>query len=140
MKTVIVRECRKHGETEFIGWLRKDGVLNPHCVRCERERATRRRQIMKRISDEIKVYYGCNNCGYNKHACGLEWAHIDPGMKKLTIGNASSVSDFKKELPKCMVLCATCHLEYDNGLLIDLLPRKISLDKIQGLFEEYWYA
>ena len=89
-------------------------------------------QKVKRRRKKIKVlgviYKGgkCQNCGYNKYFENLEFHHEDPSKKDFTISQKCNHRwlTIKKELDKCICLCATCHRElhvklYNN---IDILP------------------
>jgi len=79
-----------------------------------REGLARRQRRFKRLAQVIKQRNGCKECGYNKTASGLDFDHL-PGHWK--IFNLSSPPDilrlieFKQEISKCQVLCATCHRE-----------------------------
>jgi DNA-binding CsgD family transcriptional regulator len=55
----------------------------------------------------------CEKCGYNKSFWSLEFHHIEPGEKDFTIGNYTVLSweKIKKELDKCILVCANCHGE-----------------------------
>ena len=52
----------------------------------------------------------CISCGTNKL---LEFDHIDPSTKVMTVARASSRRDevFWAEVDKCQLLCTPCHLE-----------------------------
>ena len=83
----------------------------------EKERATHRKSSRKRrkkFSDYIralKLKAGCAICGYNEHACAVEFDHIDPSQKLFNVasGKDHSWSDFLAEIAKCRILCANCH-------------------------------
>lgn len=63
--------------------------------------------------NEYKIQTGCSKCGYDKHACALDFHHIE--SKKENIArlskNAVSLDSLKEEISKCIVLCANCHRE-----------------------------
>lgn len=54
----------------------------------------------------------CENCPENFFAC-LEFHHIDPNKKEMTITNAVNrgwgKERIRKELAKCIILCSNCH-------------------------------
>lgn len=54
----------------------------------------------------------CVECGENHPAC-LEYHHTNPAEKKYNIfhmvKNAHSIESIKKELAKCVCICANCH-------------------------------
>lgn len=69
--------------------------------------------------DVIKRDRGCIDCGYNEHACVLDFDHVR-GKK---IGSISKMlrthswNEVLKEIEKCEVRCANCHRikTYVNG-------------------------
>lgn len=68
----------------------------------------------KKIKIELLRYKGekCENCGYSKCTEALQFHHIDPFQKNFTIaGKSWSFERLKKEVDKCVVLCANCHIE-----------------------------
>ena len=57
---------------------------------------------------------GCSVCGYNKCPEALEFHHIDPNTKDMSIGKAVrqwGTEKLKEEITKCIVVCANCHRE-----------------------------
>ncbi len=73
-----------------------------------------------RIKKEMVEYKGgsCEVCGYNKSLRALQFHHKDPSQKDFNIGGIGSINeDVKKELDKCILVCANCHSEiHDNNL------------------------
>ncbi len=75
---------------------------------------------------EYKRSVWCQSCSISHPAC-LEFHHTKPGEKEIEIGNlthwAVSIDRLKREISKCVVLCANCHAklhwkedsEYDEG-------------------------
>lgn len=60
----------------------------------------------------VKLLGGsCTKCGYNKNISAFEFHHLDPSQKDFNIGNAANKSweVIKKEIQKCVLLCANCH-------------------------------
>lgn len=53
----------------------------------------------------------CSKCGYNECLSALQFHHINPKTKAFSISGSHcrSMSRVKKELNKCIVLCANCH-------------------------------
>ena len=65
----------------------------------------------------------CQKCGYNKDLTALEFHHLDPSQKEI---NPTKLyykpwELTKKELDKCVCLCANCHREIHSELLLDTL-------------------
>lgn len=86
--------------------------------------AKRRRKI-KLLSIEYKGGK-CQICGYNKCPAALDLHHIS-GKKDFGIGDKGytrSWKTVKKELDKCILVCANCHREIQVG--ITQLPKEIS--------------
>ena len=94
----------------------------------EPKRVRRRAQVKKAVDSHrkrIKVraveYKGgkCFICGYNKCIAALEFHHINPETKTFGIagrGFTHSWDKIKQELDTCVLLCANCHREVENGV------------------------
>ncbi|MEI6843480.1 MAG: hypothetical protein WCK48_03175 [bacterium] len=54
----------------------------------------------------------CSKCGWHGDQAALQFHHKNSNGKDFAIGNASNKSwDFiKKEMQKCVLLCANCHM------------------------------
>ena len=71
---------------------------------------------------ELIKYLGskCVMCGYNKSDYSLHFHHVDKSQKKFTISKKMDrkILELKKEVEKCILLCANCHaeVEYDIPL------------------------
>jgi len=121
-KKVIMRNCGKHGYTEFT--LRKDGAYR--CKKCAADAVQKRR---KKLKKELVAYKGgkCEKCGYDECIAALEFHHINPDKKEFGIGAAGvtrSLDALKKEADKCVLLCCNCHRKLhwllDNHVPVDL--------------------
>jgi hypothetical protein len=78
----------------------------------------KRRRKIKQLSIEYKGG-GCERCGYNKCSRALEFHHLDPSEKDFGIGHKGytrSWEKVKKELDKCIMVCANCHAEIHEEL------------------------
>lgn len=107
---IIIKECPKHGLTEYS--LRDNGKKYK-CKRCESEQVQRRRYLIK---EKCIDYKGgkCEKCGYNRCNEALEFHHLNPDEKDFSVGKDGynhSWEQIKKELDKCIMLCANCHRE-----------------------------
>jgi hypothetical protein len=59
----------------------------------------------------------CQICGYKKYAGSLHFHHINPSMKKFTLGHVTlSLDTLQSEVDKCVLLCANCHSEVHAGV------------------------
>jgi hypothetical protein len=78
--------------------------------------AKRRRKI-KLMAIEYKGRR-CQICGYNKCPGALDLHHIN-GKKDFGIGDKGYTRSWertKKELDKCILVCANCHREIEAGI------------------------
>jgi len=58
----------------------------------------------------------CYCCGYKTCPTALEFHHLDRGTKDFGIASkSSSLEALKKELEKCILVCANCHREIHAG-------------------------
>jgi hypothetical protein len=76
--------------------------------------AVRKRRL--KIKQMAVDYKGgkCEKCGYDKCIDALEFHHLNESEKEFGIGekgHTRSWEDIKKELDKCVLLCANCHRE-----------------------------
>lgn len=61
----------------------------------------------------------CQICGYDKYVGALQFHHLDPNEKDFSLSKTGRTyvwDDVKKELDKCICLCANCHAEVHAGL------------------------
>lgn len=89
----------------------------------KRKYADRREYLIKAVAKRRKKirqmaidYKGgiCSKCGYSKCLEALEFHHLDDGVKDFGLsanGITRSWGKTKKELDKCILLCANCHRE-----------------------------
>lgn len=61
----------------------------------------------------------CQICGYDKSIRALVFHHIDGSSKDFSISSVSkSWESIRTELDKCVLLCANCHAEVHEGILL----------------------
>lgn len=80
-----------------------------------------RRKELKRLAVEYKGGK-CQRCGYNKCISALVFHHRDGkdfGIGK--DGHTRSWERIQKELDKCDLLCANCHAETHETMIIKVL-------------------
>ena len=61
----------------------------------------------------------CFLCGYNRCFRALEFHHLDPSKKSFALSVTGCTMSFDKQLEetkKCVLLCANCHREVEDGL------------------------
>jgi len=94
-----------------------------------REAVKKRR---KRLREMAREYKGdkCAICGYDRCQRALGFHHIDPKKKDFGLsarGLTRSWEKIKKEIDKCILICANCHMEVHDK--ITQLPREIEVEK-----------
>jgi hypothetical protein len=109
---VMIKECKKHGLTEFRLYKNGNRKAVYKCLKCNVDAVKRRRHAIKKKAVE---YMGgkCVKCGYNKCIAALEFHHPDSN-KEFGIGAngyTHSWIKLKKELDKCILVCSNCHKE-----------------------------
>lgn len=116
MRKVIQKECSKHGLTRYIE--EKDGYHR--CAKCRSNHVTEwRRKIKAKLVEEFGGK--CKLCGYCKCQQALQFHHLNPNDKCFAIskyGNTRAYETMLNEAKKCMLLCANCHAEVENGICI----------------------
>lgn len=83
----------------------------------------------KRVIKQFLVDYKggkCERCGYDKSLAALQFHHLDPSQKDFELAHINlnssiyTMDEIKKELDKCILLCANCHAEehsrYDDDI------------------------
>jgi 5-methylcytosine-specific restriction endonuclease McrA len=71
-------------------------------------------EAARRLKQKCTEYCGycCSVCGYKKYIGALEFHHTDPKHKDIKIASLRRTFEkMKKELDKCILLCANCHRE-----------------------------
>lgn len=61
----------------------------------------------------------CQICGYDRYGGALEFHHLDPKAKDFSVsvdGSTRSWQRIKKEIEKCVLVCANCHREVHAGI------------------------
>jgi hypothetical protein len=85
----------------------------PYCKPCTTEQTVERQQKFKRQCVEYKGGK-CSRCEYDKYVGALEFHHLDPSEKDFSPSQCKLTkfdNRIKKELDKCVLLCANCHRE-----------------------------
>jgi hypothetical protein len=94
-------------------YCKNNKVYFSYCKKCAKIVFAEKQREQKIKSIE---YLGgkCSRCGYNKCIWALEFHHTNPQNKDPTIRFSSTRQSFykiKRELDKCIILCANCHRE-----------------------------
>lgn len=73
----------------------------------------------RRTKQKAIEYKGgkCVVCGYSKCHRALGFHHLNSSDKRFNISSSTrSFASIKKELDKCILVCANCHAEIHEGL------------------------
>lgn len=102
--------CEKHDEPRV-----RDSQGKLRCRSCTAELARRRRLRIKRALVDHKGG-ACERCGYSKSLRALGFHHRDPSRKEFSIAraNLNSLARLLREIEKCDLLCANCHMEIED--------------------------
>ena len=75
----------------------------------------------RRIKRKAINYSGgkCLKCGYDRFDGALDFHHINPDEKDITIssGCTRSWELIKKEVDKCIIVCSRCHIEIHGKIM-----------------------
>lgn len=120
---------------EFFGFLNDTRIF---CYDCSPRGASvaETHKIQKRIMKHLLVEYKggkCIECGYDKCEGALQFHHLDPKDKDFTLSlikpNTIPMEELYREVDKCMLLCANCHVQkhfIDDkiGFIMRLPPKR----------------
>ncbi len=123
----VTMRCRRHGETEFG----IEGSGYYRCKRCRSESVARHRRRLKEML-VAEAGGSCAVCGYGRYLGALEFHHLDPDEKRLTIsqnGAALSLEALRDEARKCVLVCSNCHAEIESGVIA--IPARVGDDARQ---------
>lgn len=99
----------------------KTKLFRSHCKQCDGQRATRYGQDSKVRAVE---YLGgsCCICGYDRSLRSLTFHHVDPTSKGFAIADfkCRKWETVRAELDKCILVCANCHGEIEEGAICSL--------------------
>ena len=96
--------------------------------------AKQQERALKRKLELIEYKGGkCECCGYNQNYAALDFHHVHPEEKEFQLDSRhlsnTHIDKLKKEVDKCVLLCANCHRESHHP--------EYSKDKVQLLLENY---
>lgn len=114
-RATLTRTCRYHGETEFV--IDYSGCYR--CKKCKVDHVTARRRRLKELL-AAEAGGRCVVCGYDTYIGALEFHHLNPAEKELSIagyGTTASIEALRAEAQKCVLLCSNCHAEVEAGLI-----------------------
>ena len=106
-KDGYANSCRKCHNN----WKRANYTL-PHVKQFYRERNSNLKKKTREWVTAYKIKKGCSKCG-EKHPACLHFHHKDPKQKLIgiseAVSNGRTLTLIKKEVKKCVILCANCH-------------------------------
>jgi len=106
--------CKHHSKTRFI--FEKRGSYR--CKKCRSLAVSKNRRNRK--LKLVKIHGSkCKICGYKKCIRALQFHHLNPNKKSFGIaekGMCLSFLKMKKEISKCILVCANCHAEIEHGI------------------------
>jgi hypothetical protein len=117
-----VKFCKKCSEEKGVEdfYRRRDGKdTSSYCKSCMINQAIDRQRAFKSKCIEYKGG-SCQECGYNKCDSALEFHHLNPKEKDFTISHIKLTNfgdKVKKELDKCILVCANCHREIHSKFI-----------------------
>ena len=106
--------CVRHGDTEFV--LQGRGYYRSKRCRAERVSEHRRKLEVLLVAE---AGGRCVVCGYDRYVGALEFHHLDPTQKRLTLsrnGVTLSLDAVRAEAAKCVLVCSNCHAEVEAGV------------------------
>jgi hypothetical protein len=114
----VIRECFRHGPTDFGRYGAGGGRYRYKCKRCVADAVTKRhRKIRAMLIAEAGGR--CAVCGYSRCKLNLHFHHVDPREKlfEMTMARGKSEAAYRAEMRKCALVCANCHGEIEAGLI-----------------------
>lgn len=119
MNERICQRCKiLKKEDDFYNRRNKPGK-SVYCKACSCEQTLERQRKLKVDCVNYKGGH-CEKCGYKKYMGALQFHHLDSTKKDFALSQAKlyGFSDkIKKELDKCILVCANCHAEIHGKLL-----------------------
>lgn len=107
-KSLVSYHCRANG----LGGVKTEKLEESERNSRNYQRVKNRRQATKEKAIEYKGGK-CQKCGYNKCSWVFDFHHLDKNKKDFTLSSYLTLSweKIKKELDKCIMVCANCHRE-----------------------------
>lgn len=107
-KSLVSYHCRANG----LGGSNLEKLSDEERRNKNYERVKSHRQ---KVKEKAIAYKGsrCEKCGYNKCNWAFDFHHLDKTKKNFSIAQYLTISweKVKKELDKCIMVCANCHRE-----------------------------
>ena len=107
------RHCKHHGRTNHV----IDNSGRTRCLRCRSAAVSKtRRKTKAKLVEEAGGC--CCICRYRRCLQALQFHHLNPKRKRFTIScsNTYGIERKRKEVKKCILVCANCHAELEAGV------------------------
>lgn len=113
------KRCPKCGELKqrhhFYKMKASNDGLAGYCKPCSLSNTRENKRSRKKQAIEYKGGC-CERCGGIFHPAAFEFHHISPHEKEKDPCKINSWESMRKELDKCLLLCANCHrIEHHGG-------------------------
>lgn len=107
-KSLVSYHCRANG----LGGEKTEKLEDEERKSRNYERVKSHRQKVKEKAISYKGNH-CEKCGYDKCSWAFDFHHLDKNKKDFTLSSCLTLSwdKIKKELDKCIMICANCHRE-----------------------------
>lgn len=96
--------------------------MHSYCKQCFANITKEKSKQFKLQCLQYKNQICCQMCGYDKCIGALDFHHIDSESKDFEISQAKNLTKIndviKKELDKCIVICANCHREHHYRMML----------------------
>jgi hypothetical protein len=112
-ETRFCQGCKSEVKTDNFYQRRGKESSSSYCKNCTTYQTKYR---MRKLKSQMIEYKGgfCVRCRYDKYQGALEFHHLDPTQKDFTPSRLKKYSfddRIKRELDKCILVCANCHRE-----------------------------
>lgn len=107
------REYNQFNKEKVSEYKKQWRKANPKPYKYGQKSRPAKTALAKEFSNFVKQYLGCRDCG-NNNPIVLQFHHVDRKTKKYNLStlvqNGCTLKTVKKEMQKCIVICANCHL------------------------------
>ncbi len=115
--------CKHHGIINIYTQCYKtkeNGNIVYRCKKCNTAKVLKRAKKLRNLILDLEGRK-CLLCSYNKCEYSLHFHHLNPTIKKFGLTakflRSRSIKRVLQELDKCILVCANCHGEIEQGLI-----------------------
>lgn len=136
-------KCKKVKKLKSF-YLNENNVPGSWCKKCNKEAIVERQRKYKQKAVDYKGGK-CEYCGYVGHPSAYDFHHMDKEKKEFIINIKNKEFDLsdendatKKELDKCVLLCAICHrLVHSYVIHIGEIKEEVEYEKSPVYFSNH---